>query len=227
MNTTNIAESRWPQATEDAFSRILFEDRSGYLLFWIDDPESESCRKMAPLFHEFAEDLEGQLRFVRIDFQRSPRLAAALGMRSAPAIALVSNQRVVRSAHGELVPEMLNTIASTFFVCAIGIGDAVSPAQLGTMVNKHQVIVMDVRDVVSFRRAHISGAISASDTDPTDFVAQLARTRCPKPIVFYDRYDGAAARKILEIPKARGLRCGVLAGGFIAWEGAGLPIERS
>jgi thioredoxin 1/putative thioredoxin len=226
MTTTSFTEFRWTNTTERTLSGLLREHRDGYILFWIDDPESELCREMESDLHEFAGDFHEKVQFARIDFVVRRRLAAALGTRSAPAVALVENGRVVRAAHGPLVPVALNDIASKFLQPNLDIGEIVPVRRVHIMLCKRQIALVDVRDAAAFGRAHIPGAICASYAEIKELTAKYAQRKWPRPVVFYDRDGGAVARMALDIPRTRGLRCGMLEGGFIAWEAAGLPVER-
>ena len=73
--------------------------------FWA--PWCGPCRLMAPAFEAAAGDLEPRLRLARVDTEAEPALAARLGIRSIPTLALFQGGREVARQSGALTQPMI------------------------------------------------------------------------------------------------------------------------
>ena len=58
------------------------------------------CRSMAPIFERAAAALEPRARFVKVDVDKEPDLAAQFGVRGIPALFLFQNGRIVANHSG-------------------------------------------------------------------------------------------------------------------------------
>lgn len=65
------------------------------------------CRAMAPIFDQAAAALEPRARFVKIDVDAEPRLAARYGVRGIPALFLFKHGEVAASHSGVADPALL------------------------------------------------------------------------------------------------------------------------
>jgi thioredoxin 1 len=52
------------------------------------------CKAMAPMFERLADRYEGEVRFVKVDTERAPEIAQALGIRGLPTMALVAGGQI-------------------------------------------------------------------------------------------------------------------------------------
>ena len=66
--------------------------------FWA--PWCGPCRAMAPIFERAASELEPQARFVKVNVDEEPELAARLGVRGIPALFVVRHGKVVAQQAG-------------------------------------------------------------------------------------------------------------------------------
>jgi thioredoxin 2 len=60
------------------------------------------CRMMAPVFEQLAGELEPAIRFLKVDTEAEPQLAAQYDIRSIPMLILFRNGRVVAQQAGAL-----------------------------------------------------------------------------------------------------------------------------
>jgi len=138
--------------------------------------------------------------------------------------------------------------------CAVSIGAVYAPLPgeslivdqewLKARLDDPNVLVIDARDLLSYRRSHIPGAVNVGDRDVHDFTGPGGRTlKSPaeleavfrraglnqgQTVVVYsdDRSRGMAERLffVLEYLGASDVR--VLQGGFEEWERSGAPVTR-
>lgn len=60
------------------------------------------CRMMAPAFAQAAAQMEPQVRFLKLDVDRAPELAARLGIRGVPTLILFADGREIARRSGAL-----------------------------------------------------------------------------------------------------------------------------
>ena len=68
--------------------------------FWA--PWCGPCRMMAPAFAQAAQSLEPRYRFVRVNTEEQPELAARFGIRSIPTLAIFGNGRELARQSGAM-----------------------------------------------------------------------------------------------------------------------------
>lgn len=95
-----------------------------------------------------------------------------------------------------------------------------SPKEVAELLANDAVRVIDVRDAGSFGRHHVPSAVFL---EPSLVVERLRGEE--RPVVLYCRSGDVSQGVAEELAKHRG-GVGWLAGGYIAWEVAGNPIER-
>lgn len=104
-------------------------------------------------------------------------------------------------------------------------GPWVNTLQATQMINREDALLVDVRDPAEFAKGHILGAKSVPLADLERRAAELDRHKAKPVIVHCD--NGSRATRALAVLKARGFgRVFNLAGGYGAWQQAGLPVEK-
>jgi rhodanese-related sulfurtransferase len=104
-------------------------------------------------------------------------------------------------------------------------GAAVNTPQATIMINKEDALVLDVREPAEFNAGHIINARNIPLGELEKRVAELAKWK-DKPIVVACA-SGNRSGSALGVLKKQGYARAVnLAGGFAAWQRAGLPVGR-
>src|SRR5690606_30257063 len=101
----------------------------------------------------------------------------------------------------------------------------VTPAQLTTLINRENALVIDISASGDFEKARIPGSrhVAPSQFDPEH--KDLAKVK-DRPVVVVCRNgmaSGAAAKRLL---KAGFTKVSVLGGGIAQWQAAELPVLR-
>ncbi len=96
-----------------------------------------------------------------------------------------------------------------------------SPSQVSELLEREAVQLIDVRQ----SHEHEAGRISGDRLIELGSLPQEAQTLDPsRPVVFYCR-SGARSAMATEAFSEAGFEAHNLAGGLLAWEAAGLPLE--
>ncbi len=104
-------------------------------------------------------------------------------------------------------------------------GPWVTTLEATQMINREDAIVIDVREPAEYARGHILGARNVPLAELERRSAELARHKSKAVIVCCE--NGNRSGAALAALKKEGFASVVnLAGGFGAWQQAGLPVER-
>lgn len=104
-------------------------------------------------------------------------------------------------------------------------GRVVTPPQLTNLVNRHEAVVVDLRDAADFRAGHIAGARNIGHATLKDHLKDLDSVR-DKPIVLVCRMGQHASDAGKLLGDAGFPQVYRLAGGIQAWEDARLPLVK-
>ena len=86
-------------ATDDNFEDVVVNSDVPVLVdFWA--PWCAPCRAVAPVLEELAEERAGGLKVVKVNVDEETRVAAEMGVRSIPTIALFHHGKVVEQVIG-------------------------------------------------------------------------------------------------------------------------------
>jgi rhodanese-related sulfurtransferase len=104
-------------------------------------------------------------------------------------------------------------------------GPWVSTLQATQMINREDALLVDVRDAAEYAKGHIIGARNLPLADLERRAAELDKHKAKPVIVHCD--NGSRATRALGVLKGRGFASVFnLAGGYGAWQQAGLPVEK-
>jgi len=79
--------------------------------FWA--PWCGPCRMMAPAFEKIAQDMRGRARFVKINTEDEPSLAARYGIRSIPTLAVFAGGRELTRQPGAMsAPDLMRWVSA-------------------------------------------------------------------------------------------------------------------
>lgn len=178
-----------------------------------------SCKQMDPEVAALEQELEGQVKVVKVDIDRSQRLAATLRVQSVPTYVVFDQGRPVAAERGVVPRSRLRSLLEPFLPRPQG---AITAQELAQLVQQQQVVAVDTRDAGSFGRAHIPGA---SHMQLEEIPTRLAELHMLGTVVLYCR-SGDKAQELSEKLAVDGIDVPFLDGGFLGWEGESLPIER-
>lgn len=177
------------------------------------------CKQMDPEIAALERDVEGKAKVVKVDIDRSPRLAQMLRIQSVPTYIVFAEGRPVAAEQGVVPRRRLQSLLEPFFPRAEG---AIRAEELAQLLEQRRVVAVDTRDAATYQRAHIPGAVNIPLEEIEGRLAELHMHGTP---VVYCR-AGDKAKELSE--KLAGDQIGVpfLEGGFLAWEAEMFPIER-
>jgi rhodanese-related sulfurtransferase len=102
---------------------------------------------------------------------------------------------------------------------------SVSPAQLSSLVNRDDAVVLDLRDASDYRAGHIIDSVHMPFGKLSERIAELERYR-DRPVIVVCKmghHSGAVAKTLREKGFARVYRLG---GGMLEWQSSQLPTVR-
>ncbi len=181
---------------------------------------SAPSKQVAPEVEAVARELEGKAKVVRIDVDKSRRVATSLRIQAVPTFMVLHKGRPVAAEQGVLRRNQLREMLEPFLPRAEGALRAVELAQL---IKEGQVVAVDTRDARSFGRARIPGAVHIPLEEIESRLAELHML--PGAPILYCR-AGDKTKEMTEKLTESGMPVGFLEGGFLGWEAEQLPIER-
>jgi thioredoxin len=178
------------------------------------------CKVVAPELKALAHELQGKAKIVTIDIDKSPMLARQLGVQSVPTFVVFNQGRPAGGRVGALKRKELREMVEPYLPRDEG---AVKPDELSQLLQAKRVAVVDTREAAAFGRAHIPGAVSLPLEEIEGRLAELMMLGVPP--VLYCR-AGDKTKELSAKLAEQEVGTAFLEGGFLAWEAAGLPVER-
>jgi thioredoxin 1/putative thioredoxin len=180
----------------------------------------QPCKTIAPEVESFAHEMEGKVRVVRVDIDKSQVLARQLRIQSVPTFMLFVDQRLGDAQVGALGKKQLRAMVEPFLPRSAG---ALKARELAELIKQGAVVAIDVRDAAAYNRAHLPGAQSMPLEELEGRLAELYML--PGQPALYDR-AGDKVKELAERLAEGGTPVAFLEGGILAWEAEGLKIER-
>lgn len=177
------------------------------------------CKQMNPELETLAAELEGRASVVKVDIDRSQRLASMLRIQSVPTYIVFAQGRPVGAERGVVPRARLRELIDPFLPRAEG---AIRTEELAELLKQRAVVPVDTRDAFSYGRARIPGAKHL----PLDEIeGRLAELHMMGQPVLYCR-AGDRTKELAEKLARDGIGVPFLEGGFLMWEADMLPIEK-
>ncbi|HSN98007.1 MAG TPA: thioredoxin domain-containing protein [Candidatus Nanopelagicales bacterium] len=178
------------------------------------------CKTVAPEVDAVARELEGKAKVVKIDIDKSKRLATMLRVQAVPTFMVFHRGRPAAADQGVLRRNQLRALIEPFLPRAEG---AVRPPELAQLIQEGQVVAVDTREPTAYSRAHIPGAVNMPADEIQNRLAELHML--PGAPVLYCR-SGDKTKDLATKLAEEGTPVAFLEGGFLGWEAELLPIER-
>jgi thioredoxin len=220
MALPSAATSVIPYVTEQTFERDVIGSELPVLIEF-SAAWCAPCKQIEPDVVALHHELEGKAKIVKIDVDQSPTLAQEFQVKSVPTFTVVKEGRVVATQPGAMRRAQLRQMVEPFLPRSEA---AIRVEEFVKLATADRVVAVDTRDAASFARAHVPGAMNIPLDEVEAKIDTVAATgRAP---VLYCR-AGTLSKPIAEKLAEQGSPVGFLDGGFLAWEVAGQPIERS
>ncbi len=181
----------------------------------------QPCKQLAPIVAELATELEGKVRFVKVDVDRNPMIAQSFRVQSIPMLVLIYQGQIAGHHMGVLDKKGLLQMLEPVLPAEAA---EVKPADLAQLLVARRAVAVDIRDASSFGRYRIPGAVNLPDAEVLERAGELVphdgRLR-----VLYGRTD-ERSKELAKSLGDKGVEVGFLAGGFLHWEADGMEVER-
>jgi thioredoxin 1/putative thioredoxin len=164
--------------------------------------------------------MEGKVRVVKVDIDKSPLLARELQVKSVPMFVLFAEQRIVDGVVGAVGKKKLREMVEPFLPRAAG---ALKAAEVAQLLKEGAVVPVDTREAAAFGRAHIPGAVNMPIDGIEGRLAEL-HMLSGQPVVYCR--GGDKTKELAATLAAQGVPVAFIEGGFLAWEAEGLPVKR-
>jgi thioredoxin 1/putative thioredoxin len=208
-----------PYVTERDFEQTVLMAETPVLVEFTAD-WCQPCKAIAPEVDAFAAEMEGKVKVVKVDIDKSQALARQLRIQSVPTFMLFAEQRLADAQVGALGKKQLKAMVEPFLPRSAG---ALKARELAELIRQGAVVPVDVRDAAAYGRAHLPGAKSMPFEEIEGRLAELYML--PGQPALYDR-SGDKTKELAERMADQGTPVAFLEGGILAWEAEGLPVER-
>jgi thioredoxin len=208
-----------PMISEQDFEREVIRSELPVLIDFTAD-WCGPCKTVAPEVEALAQELEGKAKVVKIDIDRSKRIATMLRIQAVPTFMVFDKGRPVAADQGVKRRKQLRELIEPFLPRAEG---AIRAMELAQAIKQGQAVAVDTRDAASYGRVRIPGAVHMAAEEIEGRLAELHML--PGAPILYCR-SGDKTKELADRLAEQGVPVGFLEGGLLAWEAEGLPIER-
>src|SRR4051812_20145186 len=143
-----------PVIAEQDFEREVLRSELPVLIDFTAD-WCAPCKTVAPEVDAVARELEGKAKVVKIDIDKSKRIATMLRVQAVPMFMVFHKGRPVAADQGVLRRNQLRELIEPFLPRAEG---AIRAVELAQAIREGQVVAVDTREASSHGRARIPGA---------------------------------------------------------------------
>ncbi len=208
-----------PFVTEQTFEQEVIHSDLPVLIEFTAD-WCQPCKTVAPEVEAVARDLQGKAKVVKVDIDKSKRLATSLRIQAVPTFVVIHKGRPVAGEQGVLRKAQLVEMLDPFLPRPEG---AIKPAELAQLIQQGQVVPVDTREATAYSRAHIPTAVNIPAEEIEGRLAEL-HMLAGEPVLYCR--SGDKSKDLADKLAASGIPVGFLEGGFLGWEGSLLPVER-
>lgn len=208
-----------PTISEQEFEKEVLRSELPVLIDFTAD-WCAPCKTVAPEVEAVARELEGKAKVVKIDIDKSKRIATTLRIQAVPTFMVFFKGRPVAADQGVVKRNRLRELVEPFLPRAEG---AIRAVELAQFIKQGQVVPVDTRDAASYGRARIPGAVHIPAEEIEGRLAEL-HMLAGEPILYCR--SGDKTKELADKLTEAGVPVGFLEGGLLAWEAEGLPIER-
>jgi thioredoxin len=178
------------------------------------------CKTVSPEVEALSHELEGKAKFVKVNIDKSKRLATAMRIQAVPTLMVFFRGRPVAAEQGAIRKARMRDMLDPFLPRAEG---AIKAMELAELLRRGGVVPVDTREAAAYGRAHIPGAIHMPLEEIESRLAELHML--PGEPVLYCR-SGDKTKQLAENLAKQEVPVTFLETGFLGWEAEGLQIER-
>jgi thioredoxin len=208
-----------PYVTERDFEQQVLASQTPVLMEFTAE-WCEPCKAIAPEVEAFAKEMEGKVKVVKIDIDKSPTIARQLRIQSVPTFMLFADQKLADAQVGAIGRKEMRAMVEPFLPRQAG---ALKPVELAQLLKEGAVVPVDTRDAAAYGRAHLPGAKHMALEEIAGRLAELYML-AGQPVLYCR--SGDKTKDLAATMTEQGVPVAFLDGGLLAWEAEGLPIER-
>ena len=212
-------DSQVPYVNERTFEAEVLQGEGPILVEFTAD-WCAPCKQIAPDVEAFAKEMQGKVKVVKVDIDKSQVLAQALRIQSVPTFMLFVDGRPADGVVGAINKKKMRQMVEPFLPRSAG---ALKAPELAQLVKAGAVVPIDTRDASAFARARLPGATNMPFEEIEGRLAEL-HMLAGQPVLYCR--SGDRTKELAGRLADQGVPVAFLEGGILAWEAEGLPVER-